>query len=129
MTLAERRPSDPRPAVLECDGVTLLSGWQCLSCRHPVAHLAPWCPICRSELAEMAFGPHGQVWSSTLLRVPLPGRQPPYVLAYVDLDRGPRILAHVEPTGAQIARLHATARVHLSGLSALGDVLVRVDAL
>lgn len=29
------------------------------------------------------------------MRIPVPGRTPPYALAYVDLDDGPRVLAHV----------------------------------
>lgn len=35
------------------------------------------------------------MWSATVVRIPVAGRTPPYALAYVDLDDGPRVLAHV----------------------------------
>ena len=55
----------------------------------------PWCPVCHGQAEPAMFGPTGRVWSSTVVRVPLPGRTPPYTLAYVNLDDGPRVLAHV----------------------------------
>jgi uncharacterized OB-fold protein len=68
---------------------------------------------------DTAFGPEGQVWSSTVLRVPLPGRRPPYGLVYVDLDDGPRVLGH--------SRAEATPavgeRVTLQTVSDLGDLV------
>jgi uncharacterized OB-fold protein len=54
-----------------------------------------------------------------VVRVPVPGRTPPYALAYVDLDDGPRVLAHADdavPIGA---------RVRLAE-SAQGDVRIEV---
>jgi uncharacterized OB-fold protein len=56
-----------------------------------------------------------------VFRVPLPGRDPPYVLAYVDLDDGPRVLAHV-PGPAE--RVPVGSRVRVAGRSELGDLTV-----
>jgi len=67
-----------------------------------------------------AFGPGGTVWSVTTIRIPVPGRTPPYSLAYIDLDDGPRVLAHVGGGGpVGIGR-----RVQLVGLGGDGDIEV-----
>jgi uncharacterized OB-fold protein len=66
------------------------------------------------------------VWSSTVLRVPLPGRTPPYGLAYVDLDDGPRVLGHY--TADPMARLPVGTVVELTTPTELGDIAVRVRA-
>jgi uncharacterized OB-fold protein len=63
------------------------------------------------------------VWSSTVVRVPVQGRTIPYSIAYVDLDEGPRVLAHVA-SGA-VEALLIGARVELDGMNERGDVLVR----
>jgi uncharacterized OB-fold protein len=60
------------------------------------------------------------VWSATVLRVPLPGREPPIALAYVDLDGGPRILGHIRTHSEH--RLTAGTKVHGVGLSSDGDL-------
>jgi uncharacterized OB-fold protein len=46
-------------------------------------------------------------------------RAAPYTLAYVDLDDGPRVLAHVDGC------THVGARVQLTGTTVHGDPLVR----
>lgn len=35
------------------------------------------------------------MWSATVVRIPVPGREPPYALAYLDLDDGPGVLTHL----------------------------------
>ena len=72
------------------------------------------------------FGPGGTVFASTVLRIPVPGRTPPYRLAYVDLDDGPRILAHA--TGADNGPLVPGARVRIVGRTDDGDPLVEEAA-
>jgi uncharacterized OB-fold protein len=112
---------DPRPTVVLTDTGPLVAGWRCTACARPLALGGPWCPWCRGKLEPATFGPGGDVWSATVLRVPLPGRPPPSALAYVDLDDGPRMLGHV--TGAVGERLHAGARVELAGVGEAGDLL------
>lgn len=103
---------DPRPVVEQVDGEWMLRGWRCTACHHAVALPAPWCPLCRATLDQTAFGPGGTVWSATVVRVPLPGRTPPYALAYIDLDgAGPRVIAHLAETES---RLHAGDRALLT---------------
>ncbi len=87
---------DPRPrVVIREDGAAVVAGVRCTSCGHPVAFVRPRCPACRGPVEPAQFGPEGTAWSSTVVRIPVPGREPPYALAYLDLDDGPRVLAHL----------------------------------
>jgi uncharacterized OB-fold protein len=86
--------NDPRPRLVATDGGHALAGWICASCAHPLALPRPRCPRCTGELVAREFGPFGTVWAATVVRVPIPGLEPPYGLAYVDIDEGPRILVH-----------------------------------
>jgi uncharacterized OB-fold protein len=112
---------DPRPTLVESDRGVVLRGWRCHSCAHPLALAAPWCPRCHGELVETVFSNRGTVWSSTMLAFAFQGRTPPIVLAYVDVDQGPRVLAHVTD---RATRLNVGQRVAFVGASAAGDVLV-----
>lgn len=102
------------------DGAELLAGARCPACGYVTATAHPRCPECYCPLEEAVFGPGGRVWASTVVRVPVPGRVPPYGLAYVDVDDGPRVLAH---TGGDVP-LAVGSRVRLAGLTAEGDVRV-----
>lgn len=102
-----------------------IQGWQCVRCAHRVALPAPWCPRCRSEMTPCDLGASGVVWSSTVLRVPLPGRRPPMSLAYVNLDSGPRVLAHI--ANSDDRPIAVGAAVTLAGLSEAGDILFGAD--
>jgi uncharacterized protein len=111
---------DPRPtATLAANGRLGVRGWRCCDCGHPVALSSPWCPVCRGSLTETAFPGRGSVWSCTILRVALPGRTPPFGLAYVDLEDGPRVLGHFPP-GSDL-RVHDV--VVLDRVSEAGDLM------
>jgi uncharacterized OB-fold protein len=85
--------ANPRPRLVE----DRVQGVRCRACSYPTAPAAPWCPACQSlDLAEAFFGPGGIVWSSTVVHIPVGKWRPPYALAYVDLEDGPRVLAHLE---------------------------------
>ena len=96
-----------------------MSGVRCTACRYPTTEPVARCPVCGGATEAAAFGPGGTVFSATVLRVPVPGRTPPYGLAYVDLDDGPRILAHV--LGHDEGPLAPNDPVELSGTTAEGD--------
>jgi len=95
-------------------------GRRCHSCGEVAAFAWPRCPACGGPVDEAEFGPEGTVWSATVVRVPVPGRTPPYALAYVDLDDGPRVLAHTAEVFAIGARVRLLESVD-------GDV--QVEAL
>lgn len=117
-------PADPRPAVREHDGRPLLDGGRCQACGHAIALALPRCPRCGGEVAPQTFGPGGTIWALTVVHVPArAGDAVPYTLAYVDLDDGPRLLAHVDGDGARVG-----TRVALAATAATGDPRVRVLA-
>ncbi|MQA13845.1 MAG: hypothetical protein GEV09_06605 [Pseudonocardiaceae bacterium] len=116
--------ADPRPLVRVRDGAARVAGCRCRACGEPVAFVWPRCPVCRAETAAASFGPHGTVWSATVVRVPVPGRTAPYGLAYVDLDDGPRVLARVK--GDADAPLPIGSRVTLLESAEERDVQVEV---
>lgn len=62
------------------------------------------------------------MWSSTVVRIAVGGRRPPYGLAFVDLDDGPRVLVHLQHPEA----VPPGAVVTLDGTTELGDPQVRV---
>jgi len=111
---------DPRPSVVEQGSVARVLGARCSSCGYPSAFAVPRCPACRAVVCPEAFGPGGTVWSVTTIRIPVPGRTPPYSLAYIDLDDGPRVLAHVRGGGS----VEIGGRVQLVGPGADGDIEV-----
>jgi uncharacterized OB-fold protein len=109
---------DPRPR-LEGDRV---AGVRCTACGYPSGVARPRCPVCAADVAAERFGPDGVVWSSTVVHIPLPGREGAYGLAYVDLLDGPRILAHTDAAGG---RLPIGTRVRiLPGPAGAGDIRV-----
>jgi uncharacterized OB-fold protein len=89
--------------------------------------MGPWCPICHSSLCGQWYGPGGTVWASTVVRVPVGDYPPPRLVAYVDLDDGPRILCQVETDTGAVPVVPGT-RVQLTGPSPQGDPMVRVTA-
>lgn len=112
---------DPRPQAIREGSSYFVRGMGCRACGYASAVAIPWCPRCRSEVSETLYGPEGTVWSSTVVRIPLPNREPPYALAYVDLKDGPRVLAHIpEP----VERLAIGQTVHLTEPTADGDLQV-----
>lgn len=116
---------DPRsPVVQSPEGGVRIAGARCRVCAYPVPERLTRCPVCGGDCDEAMFGPGAVVFAATVLRVPVPGRTPPYGLAYVDLDDGPRILAHVDQT-ARALRPHE--RVSLMGVTAEGDPLVALE--
>jgi uncharacterized protein len=96
---------DPRPRVVAGEGGGRVAGRRCTACGEVCAFTWPACPACGGPVEPAEFGPLGTVWSATVVRIPVPGRTPPYGLAYVDLDEGPRVLAHTGgpvPIGARV---------------------------
>jgi uncharacterized OB-fold protein len=117
---------DPRSHVVhDADGSARIAGSRCTECGYPAAERLDRCPVCRATTQHAEFGPAGTVFAATVLRVPVPGRTPPYGLAYVDLDEGPRILAHV---ATDDRALFPFERVRLAGTTADGDPLVELAA-
>jgi uncharacterized protein len=114
---------DPRPRVQAAHRT--IEGQSCPSCQWTTFGTVGRCAVCGSTLEASTFGPDGTLWSSTVVRVPVPGRTPPYAVGYVDLDAGPRVLCHLTTTDD---RPPVGARVAICGSTADGDVLVEVTS-
>lgn len=120
--------TDPRPKVVPYDGGAAVLGVRCSDCGYPVAFERPACPACRGPVAEQRFGPGGTVFASTVVRIPVGDRTPPYALAYVDLDDGPRVLAACPPVpGSETTAVPVGSRVRLVGVCEHGDPVVAVQ--
>jgi uncharacterized OB-fold protein len=102
-----------------------MAGGRCSQCAYPTLDRLLRCPECGGSIVEASFGPGGTVFSSTTIHIAVPGRRPPYTLAYVDLDEGPRIL--VDVVAGQGVPLRPGQRVRLSGVTDRGDPVVVVD--
>jgi uncharacterized OB-fold protein len=108
-------PADPRPTV---DGQQLV-GVQCEQCGRPSAFPDTWCRRCQGPVRPARFGPGGTVWASATIHLPVDHREPPFTVAYVDLDRGPRVLTLVKGADS----LSPETRVRLVG-ELQGDLVV-----
>jgi uncharacterized protein len=97
--------ADPRPRIVAEGGAYYVAGGRCTANRHPLIRLFARCPRCRGEVEAALFGPTGTIWATTRVHVPaFAGDDVPYVLAYVDLDEGPRVLLRLTntPDGAAV---------------------------
>jgi uncharacterized OB-fold protein len=98
--------SDPRPHIVARGGAYYVAGGRCTTNGHPLVRVFGRCPRCRGDIAGALFGPVGTIWATTRVHVPaFVGDDVPYVLAYVDLDDGPRVLLRLTntPDGAAVA--------------------------
>jgi uncharacterized OB-fold protein len=98
-------------------------GVRCTECGYPAAQREiPWCPVCHAAVEPERFATEGTVWSATVVRIPVGERRPPFALAYVDLDDGPRLLVHLDdPTAPSIG-----TRVRITGTDR-GDLVASVE--
>jgi uncharacterized OB-fold protein len=97
--------TDPRPHIVAEGGAYYVAGGRCIANGHPLMRLFDRCPRCRGEVEAARFGPAGTIWATTRVHIPaFPGDAVPYVLAYVDLDEGPRVLLRLTntPDGAAV---------------------------
>ena len=119
------RPSPgPRPAIAPGAGGTQLLGGRCVACGLPNPTTAPRCPRCGGSTTHAVFGPDGVVWATSTIHVASGDRDTAYTVAYVDIDDGPRLLAHV--VGGPDLSLRIGERVRLVELSEHADPQVEV---
>lgn len=126
--MAEQSPSDSldtRPRIVNDGEGWALAGFICDECGYRLALRRPWCPVCHGSLSARRYGPGGTVWASTVIRVPVADRKPPFHIAYVDLDEGPRVLFHVDPPAPDAPPAAPGTRVEIAGRTDRGDPLVR----
>ncbi|MBI4692471.1 MAG: OB-fold domain-containing protein [Gammaproteobacteria bacterium] len=80
------------------DGSGELLGGECAACGRRYFPRRDHCPGCEGRLAECGLGDRGTLYTYTVVRVRPPlGLPAPYAVGYVDLDRGPRVFALLDP--------------------------------
>ena len=74
---------------------------RCGACGAHVLYPRPFCVTCMSDDVAWVESPGlGEIYSATTVRLRLsPEHEPPYVVALVELDEGPRLLGRLEPGG------------------------------
>lgn len=115
--------ADPRPVLDGTGDDVAVLGVRCTACRYPAAQRGiPWCPVCYATVEPARFATTGTAWSSTVVAIPVGERRPPFGLAYLDLDDGPRVLVHLaEPTVLRLGE-----RLRITG-TAGGDLRAEVQ--
>jgi len=72
-----------------------LAGSRCSSCGSNTFPAADYCRRCGEETESVLLGPHGVVWSYTVMHYQMPSpfelTDVPYAVAQVDLDEGLRV--------------------------------------
>lgn len=114
--------ADPRP-VFDASGDPAVLGVRCTACRYPAAQQGiPWCPVCYQPVEPARFSPAGAAWSSTVVAIPVGERRPPFGIAYLDLDDGPRVMVHL----AEPVVLPLGARLRITGTDR-GDLVAATE--
>jgi uncharacterized OB-fold protein len=77
---------------------------RCRTCGHHQFYPRPLCLACEStDLGWVETKGEGEIYSVTTVRVPVADElPPPYLLAIVTLDEGPRLLTNIDGTAAAI---------------------------
>ena len=70
----------------------------CDACGHHIWYPRSWCPVCGGDTVTWTtVSGRGTVYARTILRKAMGpwGEAAPFVIAYVELDEGPRVLTNV----------------------------------
>ena len=69
---------------------------RCAACEHAYFPPRPFCPACGSrDVAVFAASGRGRLYSYTIHHRRVPGFTPPYSIAVVQLEEGPRMMTNI----------------------------------
>jgi uncharacterized OB-fold protein len=69
---------------------------RCTKCQHTYFPPRPFCPKCAArEVSVIRASGKGVLWSYVIHHRPAPGFTPPYSIAVVQLEEGPRMLTNI----------------------------------
>ena len=69
---------------------------RCAACEHAYFPPRPFCPACGSrDVAVFAASGRGRLYSYTIHHRRVPGFTPPYSIAVVELEEGPRMMTNI----------------------------------
>lgn len=90
--------------------VAMASQWRCRACGDAFRPSRTFCPACGSDAIEHEpLASRGKLftWTTIAIGGVSPLGQPPYVLGFIDLDDGPRVLALLDVAPDRADRLLA----------------------
>lgn len=109
MTVSEKFVPQPTPETREYwNGLAAgqLRIQRCIPGQHPYFYPRTSCPVCGTADVEwVAASGRARLYSYVISHRPAPGFRPPYVIAVVELDEGPRMMTNivgVEPIAEQL---------------------------
>lgn len=69
---------------------------RCQACRHTYFPPRPFCPSCQSDAVEIfAASGKARLYSYIISHRPAPGMKPPFAIAVVELEEGPRMMTNI----------------------------------
>jgi uncharacterized OB-fold protein len=69
---------------------------RCRDCRHTYFPPRPFCPTCHSDAIDVvASSGKAKLYSYVISHRPAPGFKPPYAIAVVELEEGPRMMTNI----------------------------------
>lgn len=72
---------------------------RCNACAHVYFPPRPFCPKCAAhEVSVFRASGRGRLYSYVIHHRPTPGFTPPYAIAIVELDEGPRMMSNIVET-------------------------------
>lgn len=115
----------PRPirgGILQFDPPRLI-GSECGACGNVTFPALDFCPACRrfDGQTRRTLGTRGSVYTFTIVRQAPPGREVPYVLAYVDLPEGVRLLTQLTDVDPEDVEIGATVELVLAPVAVADD--------
>jgi uncharacterized OB-fold protein len=87
---------------------------RCQSCDHVYFPPRPFCPTCASkQVAVFKASGRGSLFSYVVSHLPAPGFEPPYTIAVVELEEGPRMMTNIVGTPPDPQQLPLDAPVEV----------------
>lgn len=97
---------------------------RCRECRLTYFPPQPFCPGCNSGAVDIVVSSgRGFLYSYVVSHLPVPGFEPPYVIAVVELDEGPRLLTNLVDAPVDPQRLVLDSAVEVVFADVEGGVL------
>lgn len=111
-----------REGLLEFDPPRLI-GSACRACGNVTFPALEFCPACRrfDQQERRVLGTRGTVYTFTVVRQAPPGREVPYLLAYVDLPEGVRLLSQLEGVAPEDVEIGLEVELALAPVAVADD--------
>ncbi|HZD24481.1 MAG TPA: Zn-ribbon domain-containing OB-fold protein [Acidimicrobiia bacterium] len=109
--MTDRVSFRPRELQIEADGGIRLLGSRCPECGAHFFPVREVCARCLTELEPFRLSTEGTLYTCTVVRQSTPAFEVPYILGYVDLPEGVRLMAQL--TGLDTDEVRIGMRLEL----------------